>query len=80
MRPVKKPPPIRGDTDIPRFIAFGLLTGILALVPYVGWLLGLSCFLLWEKYRMSSLVNLELPLLLALWLMVRSAAVGSGIF
>lgn len=64
------------NADMPCFLVMGMVTGLLALIPYVGWLLGLSLFMLWQKSRDSTLFTLELPLLMLLWLAVKVATLG----
>ena len=57
--------------DFPCFLLMGLLSGAIALIPYVGWLLGISFYLLWHKSRNSAVMPLELPFVAVLWLVVK---------
>lgn len=63
------------NTDLGCLLIMGGLTGLIALIPYVGWLLGLSVYLLWQKSCASCQFATELTLLLLMWLMVQVLAV-----
>jgi hypothetical protein len=52
-------------------LAIGLCTGLLALIPKVGWILGFSAFLLAYRYARRHNFVADVMITLALWLLVQ---------
>jgi hypothetical protein len=55
-------------------LVIGLATGLLALIPLVGWLLGFSAFVLAYRYARRKTFLADLAVMLLLWLLVRQLA------
>jgi len=55
-------------------VMIGSLTGLLALIPRIGWLLGLSVLVLAWRYARRSHFLPDLLLMLAVWMLVRELA------
>ena len=55
-------------------LLIGLCTGLLALIPKIGWLLGLSVFLLASQYTDRRTIPIDLIVTALLWVVVRQAA------
>jgi hypothetical protein len=55
-------------------LAIGVSTGLLALVPKVGWLLGLSAFALAYRYARRTTFIGDALVTLLLWLLIRELA------
>jgi hypothetical protein len=56
-------------------LLIGLCTGLLALIPKVGWLLGISVFLLASQYAGRRTVPVDLMITAVLWVIIRQIAV-----
>ncbi len=56
-------------------LLIGLCTGLLALIPKVGWLLGISVFLLASQYAGRRTVPMDLMVTAIIWVIVRQLAV-----
>lgn len=52
----------------------GLVTGLLALIPMVGWLLGLAVFVLINKYSARSSFATDLIVMMVMWVIIRQIA------
>jgi len=55
-------------------LIIGLCTGLLALIPKVGWLLGASVFLLASQYTERRTVPMDLLVTALLWVVIRQGA------
>lgn len=55
-------------------LIIGLCTGLLALIPKVGWLLGLAVFVLASQYAQRRTVPMDLMLTALMWVLVRQLA------
>ncbi len=55
-------------------LLIGLCTGLLALIPKIGWLLGLSVFLLASQYADRRTMPIDLIVTALLWVVVRQVA------
>src|SRR5690606_31269517 len=60
-------------------LAIGLTTGLLALIPKVGWLLGFMAFMLAYHYARRTTFLLDLCALMALWILVRLLFMHAGL-
>lgn len=60
-------------------LAIGLVTGLLALIPKVGWILGFSVFLLAYNYARRTTFLADLFGLMALWIIVRLICMRLGL-
>lgn len=56
-------------------LAIGLVTGLLALIPGIGWLLGALCFLLGWHYLRRTAFLADSLIVLAIWLALQWAQV-----
>lgn len=52
-------------------LLIGLVSGLLALIPLVGWLLGLAFFLLAFRYAQRRAFLHDLLVVLAIWLLLQ---------
>lgn len=52
-------------------LAIGFVTGLLALIPMVGWVLGFSTFLLASRYARRTNFLPDLFAVMAMWIVVR---------
>jgi hypothetical protein len=52
-------------------LAIGIVTGLLALIPTVGWILGFSAFLLSYHYARRTTFLVDLFGMMAVWIGVR---------
>lgn len=52
-------------------LAIGAVTGLLALIPTVGWILGFSTFLLAYRYARRTTFLADLFGMMAIWIVVR---------
>lgn len=52
-------------------LLIGLCTGLLALIPKVGWILGCSAFLLAYRYARRQTFVADVMVTLALWLLLQ---------
>lgn len=55
-------------------LLLGLVTGVLALIPMVGWLLGLGVFILVNKYTARSSFATDLIVMMVMWVIIRQMA------
>lgn len=55
-------------------LLIGLLTGLLALIPLVGWLLGFSVFALACRYARRTTFLSDFMVMLMVWLLIRELA------
>lgn len=55
-------------------LVIGIATGLLALIPLVGWLLGFSAFVLAYRYAQRKTFLADLAVMMMLWLVVRQFA------
>jgi len=55
-------------------LLLGLGTGVLALIPMVGWLLGFAVFILVNKYTARSSFAADLIVMMVMWVMIRQLA------
>jgi hypothetical protein len=55
-------------------LLLGLATGVLALIPLIGWLLGLAVFILANKYTARSSFATDLIVMMVLWVIIRQMA------
>ena len=55
-------------------LLLGLVTGILALIPMVGWLLALGVFILVNKYTARSSFATDLIVMMVMWVIIRQMA------
>lgn len=53
----------------------GVVTGVLALIPVIGWVLGVSVFILSLKYTQRETLSIDVMTTLALWIAMRVLAV-----
>lgn len=60
-------------------LAIGLMTGLLALIPKVGWILGFSTFLLAYFYARRTTFLPDLLGVMAIWIAVRLLAMQIGL-
>lgn len=56
-------------------LLIGLCTGLLALIPKVGWLLGIAVFFLASQYAGRRSMALDLMVTIAFWVAIREIAV-----
>ncbi|HET8709995.1 MAG TPA: hypothetical protein VFM32_01370 [Spongiibacteraceae bacterium] len=55
-------------------LLIGLGTGLLALIPVVGWALGISAFILSLKYTRRETLSIDVMTTMALWIALRALA------
>jgi predicted PurR-regulated permease PerM len=55
-------------------LLLGLVTGVLALIPMVGWLLGFAVFILVNKYTARSSFATDLIVMMLMWVIIRQLA------
>ena len=55
-------------------LLLGLVTGVLALIPMVGWLLGFAVFILVNKYTARSSFTTDLIVMMVMWVIIRQLA------
>jgi hypothetical protein len=55
-------------------LLIGLVTGVLALIPVIGWILGILVFILSLKYTRRATLSIDVMTTLALWIAVRALA------
>jgi hypothetical protein len=55
-------------------LLLGLVTGVLALIPMVGWILGLSVFILVNKYTVRRSFATDLIVMMFMWAVIRQLA------
>ncbi|HSB95502.1 MAG TPA: hypothetical protein VLC91_03605, partial [Spongiibacteraceae bacterium] len=55
-------------------LLLGFATGVLALIPVVGWVLGLAIFILVNKYTKRSSFAMDLIVMMVMWAMIRQLA------
>lgn len=55
-------------------LLIGVSTGVLALIPAVGWILGVLVFLLSLQYTHRDTLSIDVMATLALWLVMRVLA------
>ncbi len=55
-------------------LLIGLGTGLLALIPTVGWMLGVSVFILSLQYAHRNTISIDVMTTLALWIALRALA------
>ena len=55
-------------------LLLGLVTGLLALIPAVGWLLGLAVFVLVNKYAVRASFATDLIVMMLMWVIIRQLA------
>jgi hypothetical protein len=55
-------------------LLLGLVTGVFALIPMVGWVLGLSIFILVNKYTPRRSFATDLIVMMVMWAMIRQLA------
>lgn len=55
-------------------LLLGLVTGLLALIPMVGWLLGLGVFVLVNKYTARRSFATDLIVMMVMWVIIRQLA------
>jgi hypothetical protein len=60
-------------------LAIGLVTGLLAMIPGIGWLLGFSAFLLAYRYARRQTFIADLLILMAVWIGVRALFMWVGL-
>lgn len=56
-------------------LLIGVTTGLLALIPVIGWVLGVSVFILSLKYTQRETLSIDVMTTLALWIAVRVLAI-----
>ncbi|HEY3700501.1 MAG TPA: hypothetical protein VGK97_14290, partial [Spongiibacteraceae bacterium] len=55
-------------------LLIGVCTGVVALIPAVGWILGILIFILSLKYTRRTTLSLDLMITMALWILIRGLA------
>jgi hypothetical protein len=60
-------------------LAIGLVTGLLAMIPMIGWLLGFSAFLLAYRYTRRQTFIADLLILMVVWIGIRALFMWSGL-
>jgi hypothetical protein len=60
-------------------LAIGLGTGLLAMIPRVGWLLGFAAFLLAWHYTRRQTFIADLLILMAVWIGIRALFMWVGL-
>jgi len=55
-------------------LLLGLATGVLALIPVVGWVLGLAVFVLVNKYTERSSFAADLIVMMVMWAAIQQLA------
>ncbi len=55
-------------------VCLGLVTGVLALIPMIGWLLGFLVFILVNKYTERKSFAADLIVMMLLWVLIRQFA------
>lgn len=55
-------------------LLIGVCTGLLALIPVVGWILGILVFVLSLKYSRRGASTVDLLTIMALWVIIRALA------
>lgn len=55
-------------------LLIGVATGVLALIPVIGWALGVSVFILSLKYTNRDTLSIDVMTILALWIAMRVIA------
>ncbi len=55
-------------------LLIGLATGVLALIPVVGWILGVLVFILALRYTHRDTLSVDIITTLALWIALRALA------
>lgn len=55
-------------------LLIGVSTGVLALIPVVGWILGVLVFLLSLQYTHRETLSIDVMATLALWIAMRALA------
>jgi uncharacterized membrane protein len=55
-------------------LLLGLVTGVLALIPVIGWVLGVAVFVLANKYSARSSFAADLIMMMVMWVMIRQLA------
>jgi hypothetical protein len=60
-------------------LAIGLVTGLLAMIPRIGWLLGFAAFLLAWRYARRQTFIADLLILMAVWIGVRALFMWAGL-
>lgn len=60
-------------------LAIGLLTGLLALIPKVGWILGFSAFFLAYNYARRKTFLADLFGMMAIWIAIRLVFMQFGL-
>ncbi len=55
-------------------LLIGVGTGVLALIPVVGWMLGVLAFILSLKYTHRETLSIDVMTTLALWIVMRVVA------
>jgi hypothetical protein len=60
-------------------LAIGVVTGLLALIPKVGWILGFSAFLLAYRYARRTTFVADLFGMMAIWILVRMLFMQFGL-
>jgi predicted PurR-regulated permease PerM len=55
-------------------LLLGLVTGVLALIPMVGWLLGFAVFILVNKYTVRRSFTTDLIVMMVMWVIIRQLA------
>lgn len=56
-------------------LLIGVSTGVLALIPVVGWILGVLVFILSLQYANRSTLSIDVIATLALWIALRALAI-----
>lgn len=56
-------------------LLIGVSTGVLALIPVVGWILGVLVFILSLQYGNRSTLSIDVIATLALWIALRAVAI-----
>lgn len=56
-------------------LLIGVATGMLALIPVIGWALGVSVFILALRYKHRETLSIDVVTTLALWIAMRALAI-----
>jgi hypothetical protein len=57
-------------------LVIGVATGLLALIPQIGWLLGFLAFILAYRYAQRKAFIGDLLVIMVVWLLIRQLAVA----
>ena len=60
-------------------LAIGIVTGLLAMIPVVGWLLGFVVFLLAYRYARRQTFIADICILMVIWIAIRAMFIQIGI-